>query len=595
MPIRPLNLNRENLQSLKEWLNENINEKKRIKACCKEVKNVSEKKGIYFWFMLQSCYKKLKNIKALKSIYQREINGEVYHLVYTGTAGVRNNSNGNNNGNLRQRIKWHLCDNKNVSALCSGTMSTFRRTIGSLMADDLIENYIQDKIDELFCENFYIYYLEYPGTFLQVKDEVNSDESVIIDILRPIFNLDENLNVNIPNHISYHIQQRRQTVENSSKVKWCNGKKPKSQAKSNGKRTPPPKGPNVLISAESVRDNKGCVEFKVTSDQNISQVAQAAINLPLRQCTIEIFSNNRADVRTYINGRIRKTSRSVSEYLDSPDTANENLPRWKIVQAEMNNKKKIIEIITVRVCPIKLNKGSIKPPTNNKIIHNYMPVNFEKIKDKNKKKLLIIGCSGKKLSGGDKFRKNYFETYDGVKHGRNVILEKYSDLLNDPKPIDYFNKKREGVLVDNIYFNNQINNNLFLPALERYSGGRFFTPTHRSLYYEKNKHSNLHILIISGLYGILEFRDSIIDYQLDINKFKVWNNSNIINQTAKKYIDDNGIDKDLVFYSLSPTSYEKALKPDKAWHSLWIKRPGGRSVNTQDSADYLVHDFLPNL
>ena len=70
MPIRPLNLNRENLQSLKEWLNENINEKKRIKACCKEVKNVSEKKGIYFWFMLQSCYKKLKNIKALKSIYQ---------------------------------------------------------------------------------------------------------------------------------------------------------------------------------------------------------------------------------------------------------------------------------------------------------------------------------------------------------------------------------------------------------------------------------------------------------------------------------------------------------------------------------------------
>jgi cytoplasmic iron level regulating protein YaaA (DUF328/UPF0246 family) len=225
-----------------------------------------------------------------------------------------------------------------------------------------------------------------------------------------------------------------------------------------------------------------------------------------------------------------------------------------------------------------------------------MSVDFEKIKDKNKKKLLIIGCSATKLSGGDKFQNNFFETYDGVKDYRNVILGKYSDLLNDPKQIDYFNKKRREIgLVDNIYFNNQINDNLFLPALERYSGGSFFTPTHRSLYYKKNQQSNLHILIISGFYGILEFRDSIIDYQLDINKFKVWNNTNVINQTAKKYIEDNGIDKDLVFYSLSPTSYEKALKPDKAWHSLWKIRQGGRSVNTKDSADYLVNDFLPNL
>lgn len=55
---------------------------------------------------------------------------------YTGIAGVRNNSNGINNGNRNTRIFWNLSDNKTVSSLRSSTMSAFRRTIGSLLADD---------------------------------------------------------------------------------------------------------------------------------------------------------------------------------------------------------------------------------------------------------------------------------------------------------------------------------------------------------------------------------------------------------------------------------------------------------------------------
>jgi hypothetical protein len=358
MPTRPLIPNQENLQLLKKWLNENINEKKRIKACCKEVKNVnqiSDKKGLYFWFMHQSCYRKLRNVKPLESIYPRTINGEIFHLVYTGTAGVRNNSNGENSGNLTKRIKWHLCENKSVSALGSGHMSTFRRTIGSLMADDLIENNIQDKIDELFFNNFFIYYLEYPGTFQKVKDVVNDDESVIIDLLRPIFNLAENPNKDILGHITNQIQQRRQMVENASKRKWCNGKKAKSQTKSNGKRNPAPKGANVLLSVNTTQNIKGSVEFKVSRHDNISQIAQGVRNLPMGPCTIELFSENKNDKRNYINNKVRKTGREVSEYFDAPDTNNGNIPKWKIVQSEMNHKKKIIETITVRVCPRKLN------------------------------------------------------------------------------------------------------------------------------------------------------------------------------------------------------------------------------------------------
>ena len=41
-------------------------------------------------------------------------------------------------------------------------------------------------------------------------------------------------------------------------------------------------------------------------------------------------------------------------------------------------------------------------------------------------------------------------------------------------------------------------------------------------------------------------------------------------------------EKDLIFYSLSPTSYENALKPKPEWHNLWVG--GDRGSN---SAKYL--------
>ena len=43
---------------------------------------------------------------------------------------------------------------------------------------------LEDKIDELLCKYFVIYYVEYPGEFLDVKDEVNSDEDILINVIR---------------------------------------------------------------------------------------------------------------------------------------------------------------------------------------------------------------------------------------------------------------------------------------------------------------------------------------------------------------------------------------------------------------------------
>lgn len=351
MPTRPLILT-DTFSTIQIWLNENIKDEKSIKACCHEIENIPINKGIYFWFMHPNGYKelsKINGIKSIKPIHKRNINGQLYDLVYVGTAGVRNNKNGINNGHLKERFKWHLRDNKSVSALCSGTMSTYRRTLGGLISDDLIANDTQSKLDDILSKYFYVYYIEYPGSFLEVKDVVNSDEDVLIDIIQPIFNLDKNRNAQNPNHITHSIQQRRQQVESSSKNRWSSDK---TNAKLNTKITksvqPKDRGANII-------SEEGCVEFKFTRYQNIAKIANDIPNLPIGPCFIELFYNNKTDVRIYINGitrNIRTVNRTVCQYFNAPDTNYGNILRWEIVQTEMNNPKKIIKEITVRICPL---------------------------------------------------------------------------------------------------------------------------------------------------------------------------------------------------------------------------------------------------
>jgi len=250
--------------------------------------------------------------------------------------------------------------------------------------------------------------------------------------------------------------------------------------------------------------------------------------------------------------------------------------------------KKSVERVIIKEKKLKSNS------TSKTSIQNIGKLDWSKIKDKKRKKLLIIGCSSTKIPGGQNIQNNHFSA---LKVERNQLLKLYSDLLNSPTPKNYFNKVRKGKgKVDNAYFKDQINN-LFMPAVERYSGGDFYKPLHKALYYQKHQESNLHVLIISGLFGLLEFRDSIYDYQLEIKKFNFWNslNNTAIRDEVTKYIIENKIDNNLVFYSLSPKNYKQALKPDHAWHDLWKTIPDGRSVNSKNSAKYLVEEFLPNL
>lgn len=220
---------------------------------------------------------------------------------------------------------------------------------------------------------------------------------------------------------------------------------------------------------------------------------------------------------------------------------------------------------------------------------------WDKIQDKKNKKLLIIGCSDTKVPGGNQELLNdYFneENYDDFIPHRLERFSQYSELLLNPDLQLYFNKVREGIPVDLNYFNNQTVTRLYLPAVKRYFGGKFYSQDLINLYYEKNQESNLHILIVSGLYGIIEFRDSIIDYHLEINKLPFWTqlNNTSIRDAVINYIKENDIGNEMVFYSLSPSKYLEALKPIQPWTNIWIAHDRGDT-----SARFLSQEFLPRL
>jgi hypothetical protein len=113
---------------------------------------------------------------------------------------------------------------------------------------------------------------------------------------------------------------------------------------------------NKMITNSKISDNKYCVEFNVTRSQNIAIVANGIPNLPVGPCYIQIFYKNRADVRRYVNGntrQIRTTNRTVSAFFQATDKINGmDVQKCQIVYDEMNDPNKIIEEITVRVCPI---------------------------------------------------------------------------------------------------------------------------------------------------------------------------------------------------------------------------------------------------
>jgi hypothetical protein len=223
-------------------------------------------------------------------------------------------------------------------------------------------------------------------------------------------------------------------------------------------------------------------------------------------------------------------------------------------------------------------------------------LNQEKVNDKNRKKLLIIGCSDSKDISNPINAKNLFKDCFGheLKEARDRRMDQYIKLLKDEKNEKYFKKKRNGKEVDSTYFFDSLKGDLYY-AIDLYGSNSspFFKKSMKECYNKLIKEHNFKILIISGLYGVLEPYDTIRDYQLQINKTPFWTRNHTVQMAIAEYIKREGIENDLVFYSLSTKGndpYVKALKPNEEWNDLWIGHARGNV-----SIRFLREYFLPNL
>ncbi len=370
--------------NVKEWLYSNLKdssllsgtllkEKKELKKFMD--KNFKGEKGIYFWFLkVEALDLFLKCIPDQKfddsSFFEVNFNDLKYILVYLGTAGVRKNKNEKNNSNLLDRLNWHLFNAQTEKSVSSGIMSTLRRTLGGLISDDLIANNAQSKLTEIINEHFIIYFLPYGKEtagkeYLNIQKTVSENETILIEHLKPIFNLSQNPNEKDPEHITHVISKRRKKVEIDTKerlaLKFANAESKsknvvqKNASKSENNRI---KSGSGIYNDRLQQKGNGCFVFHVKRDESIHDVIKN-LDLKLPEHCYFVLSNSIEKTELVYPlghfGMKRSTTRlkkyfGTSDENYSKENKYESIIRYKFIQEEMIRRN--IEEINVSIYPI---------------------------------------------------------------------------------------------------------------------------------------------------------------------------------------------------------------------------------------------------
>ena len=103
---------------------------------------IDKRPGCYrWWFKEEAAHQLLDQLPNIEweRIQKRVIDAEVYYALYFGIAK-----------DMRQRLKWHICQHHTPSAVKSGTLSTLRKTLSALLGIDmtLSEAAVNKFIDE---------------------------------------------------------------------------------------------------------------------------------------------------------------------------------------------------------------------------------------------------------------------------------------------------------------------------------------------------------------------------------------------------------------------------------------------------------------
>jgi hypothetical protein len=268
-------------------------------------------------------------------------------------------------------------------------------------------------------------------------------------------------------------------------------------------------------------------------------------------------------------GRIVGEDRDFNDFTIAFDGLDNNLYKSK---SNANPNVPIVELIAKNKKPIKSKNN--QTAADKKINDLLKSLDWEKLKNKEIPKLLIIGCCDAKsyqpnnLPNGANVNYNFGDSLIKLRKSR---LEFYKEL-----PDSYFNKKkRNRKLANKSYFMDSLNENNRREVLDVYGSNRspFYNPDMKKLYKDKIKNNNLHLLIISGLYGVIKHDDYINDYHLEIGRGgEKWTGS-LIQEVVKNYISGNKIPNTNVFYCLSE-NYLPFLKPIPKWENLWLNHNG---------------------
>jgi hypothetical protein len=347
-----------NFKQLEDWLNEKLDDKKSIIACCQEVNIVPETKGIYFWFIHPDGYNALSNyheITPIKSKYKRNINGTIYDLIYLGTAGTGKKGN----SQLLERLKWHLCQKHYEKTICkkNSALSTLRTGISSLISEDLIDNDTEKKVNDFFREYMLVFWVIYEGIEI---NNIDSDEKHLIKEVRPLINIKNNPNAKsdaIDNSTKAYRGRRNLVTTKTKQRLGYKGEEEKIMKKQN------PSEFAISYEERIVTDDKHCIEYTVLQGEDIAVVTRGIYELPTSEVIIKIFDSKNPvkvfDLWTFgsTGNDNNPNAQNIFNYFSNsaPDKLKE--------KSEENNFKNIrtnwinwwmienkIEEITVRIC-----------------------------------------------------------------------------------------------------------------------------------------------------------------------------------------------------------------------------------------------------
>lgn len=516
MPNRNLTPH-DDVTTIREWLEENLQGP--IIPLAANLNDPQLKvKGIYFWFLREDGYKQFSKYISVAPVsprYEKINSGEIYHLVYLGQAGVRDTGKETNNGNLLQRLLSHISANQNKRDVCKGFMSTFRRTLASLLSDDLLLNNVQNDLSEILEKYFIVYFVPYIGKLSDVRSPILSDEDLLIHRLRPLFNLMGNPNAGINGHITHLIQARRRLIETATKIRLnCLPGKSKSGKRVASLPVTPTETTKVNQSKTSSRApaKAGCITFRVKKEESIHDVLNQRNDLPRGLCRVRIYNAARPDELVYANTRLEgwrftgKGKQNIKTFFNAPDTK-EKVPRWKVVMNIMNSNPVIDEVI-VEVCPAEghaLPTATSRRKTPPPMTGATAIASEEKVPVSNEVYLIPCSSSKMKLDGLKKVGRQStlnqleFDKIIGAERKHLIVcLTKASTHIRGRKRI---RKQR-------------LNLNFTLEAKDLYSSGKLFMAGRSTAWSPQQAKS---VYIISALFGIIRADDFIPLYNLAMN------------------------------------------------------------------------------